>query len=413
MSSLTNLAIDRAELEELIVSLGRVGALASGGLFRPVYGDAWLEAIALIEQWAFARGLPARRDALGNLYVRLEGRSDGPVVLTGSHIDTVRSGGRFDGALGVVGGLLALAALKRHSGQPDRTIELVALCEEEGSRFHANFLGSRAITGTLKDEELDQILDDDGLSIADGMLRIGLDPGRVNEAKRADIGAYIELHIEQGRVLQDHAQPIGLVHTITGIRHAELRVTGRVDHAGTTPMRLRHDAGLAAAEMMLAAARAAEDLGPPSVATVGQLQLGPGAINIVPGWARLTLDARHPDATQLARLVTSIERSAGDIAELRDVDLTITPLVNVPPAPMDEGLLTVLRDSVQSSGLSAVEMASGAGHDAQIMASRFPSAMIFVPSLDGRSHCPEEYTSTEDAARGVEVLAAALYRLAY
>jgi allantoate deiminase len=408
-----HLRIDRDELETLVDALGQIGSLPSGGLFRPVYGEAWQEALATLQTWASERGLETYRDAVGNCYARLEGSEPGDSILTGSHIDTVRSGGRYDGALGVISGLLALAALKRHVGRPRKTLELVALCEEEGSRFHANFLGSRAITGLLAAEELDRIRDEDGTTIASAMGEIELDPTRLAEAQRNDIGAYIELHIEQGRVLQDLGLPLGIVHTITGIRHFEMTVTGRVDHAGTTPMRLRRDAGLAAAEMMLAAARAADQAGPPAVATVGQLELSPGAINIVPGSAHFTMDARHPDTTQLGHLVRAIEASSADIAEIRQVELAITPLVDVPPAPMNSGLMQVLRESAAGRGLNFHEMPSGAGHDAQIMATRFPSAMLFVPSRDGRSHCPEEYTAPDDAVRGVEVLVEALRTLAY
>ncbi len=302
-----DVTIDREELATLVDELGQIGHLGNGGVFRPVYGEAWTEAMATIERWAAERGLAARRDAVGNRYARLAGNESQNVILVGSHIDSVRSGGRFDGALGIISGLLALAALRRQLGAPRTSIEIVALCEEEGSRFHANFLGSRAITGLLQAEELEHITDTDGVSIASAMGRIGLDPSLMHEARRTDLQAYIELHIEQGRVLQDLGLPIGLVHTITGIRHLEMRVSGQVDHAGTTPMHLRRDAGLAAAEMMLAAARAAEEVGPPAVATVGQMTLGPGAINIVPGSAQFTMDTRHPDAHTLAGLVRAIE----------------------------------------------------------------------------------------------------------
>jgi allantoate deiminase len=408
-----DLTIDGDELQTLVETLGRIGSLADGGLFRPVFSEAWQEAMSTLEVWAIERGLVTRHDAVGNLYARLEGTEPGQVIVTGSHIDTVRSGGRYDGALGIVCGLLAISALKRKLGPPYRSMELVALCEEEGSRFHANFLGSRAITGQLQPDEVDRIVDSDGVTIASAMERIGLDPSRIADAYRDDVQAYIELHIEQGRVLQDLGLPIGIVHTITGIRHFEMTVTGRVDHAGTTPMHLRRDAGLAAAEMMLAAARAAQEAGQPAVATVGQLSLSPGAINIVPGRTQFTMDARHPDCQSLARLVRAIEKSAADIAEIREVELAISPLVDVAPAPMDQALMRVLAEAVAARGLSGHQMPSGAGHDAQIMASRFPSAMLFVPSRDGRSHCPEEYTSVEDAVGGAEVLAEALRQLAY
>lgn len=412
MSHPDSIRIDPHELEALVDALGSIGALSSGGLYRPVFGEAWQEALVILERWAGERGLTTRRDAVGNFYACLEGSETGPVILTGSHIDTVRSGGRFDGALGVIGGLLALSAIRVQHGQPRRPLELVAFCEEEGSRFHANFLGSRAITGLLNPAELERITDADGVSIARAMADVGIDPATALTARRDDVAAFIELHIEQGRVLQDHALPIGLVHTITGIEHLELAVTGRVDHAGTTPMHLRRDAGLAAAEMILAAARAAEQAGPPAVATVGQLRLEPGAINIVPGLARFTMDARHTDIAALTDLVGAIQAAAGDIAELRDVELVLHRLVQVAPAPMDRRLLEFLRAAADDLQLQSLEMPSGAGHDAQIMATRFPTAMLFVPSLDGRSHCPEEYTAPLEAARGVEVLAETLVRLA-
>ncbi|MFN0070853.1 MAG: Zn-dependent hydrolase [Chloroflexota bacterium] len=413
MHNSLELSIDSEELAELIETLGRIGALPSGGLFRPVYGEAWQEAVAQLDQWAQTRGLETRQDALGNLYARLAGSVEHGAIVTGSHIDTVKSGGKFDGALGVIGGLLALAQLKSRFGAPVHPIELVVFCEEEGSRFHANFLGSRAITGQLQPEELEHITDSDGVSIATAMARIGLDPTQVQNARRDDVQAFIELHIEQGRVLQDHAQDIGIVHTITGIQHLELTVTGRVDHAGTTPMDLRRDPGLAAAEMMLSAARAAQLAGPPAVATIGQFNLTPGAINIVPGTAHFTLDARHPDAARLHQLVRSFELESFDIAERRQVALSVNRLVEVAPAPMDPRLIAVLRTAAETCGLDARDMVSGAGHDAQIMARSFPSAMIFVPSRDGRSHCPEELTTGKDALRGIEMLAETLRALAY
>jgi allantoate deiminase len=226
-------------------------------------------------------------------------------------------------------------------GQPRASIEAVAWCEEEGSRFPANFLGSRAVTGLLGTDELGTIRDADGTTIEQAMLAAGLEPAQFASARRTDISSYLELHVEQGRVLQDARLPIGVVDVITGIRQLELRVAGQVDHAGTTPMRLRRDAGLAAAEMMLETAKQAELVGPPAVATVGQVSLEPGAVNIVPGQARLTVDARHPDGAALEKLVRRITIASGDIAEQHDVRLDVETLVHVEPAPMNGDLTRV------------------------------------------------------------------------
>ena len=241
----------------------------------------------------------------------------------------------------------------------------------------------------------------------------GLDPEATDTCRRDDVAGIIELHIEKGRILETEGLEIGVVETVTGIRHLEVAVEGQADHAGTTPLDLRRDAALAAAEMTVALTDAANRLGRPAVATVGRIEVEPGVVNIVAGRARFTIDARHPDVEAKQALLSEIERRCREIAERRGVDVRFTTLIDVDPAPMAGAMVDAITGAVGSIGRTYRRMVSGAGHDAQVMARRFPAGMIFVPSRDGRSHTPAEYTAPDQAARGVEALAATLHRLAY
>lgn len=406
-------AVDPALIERYVEELGRYGALPEGGLFRPVYSPAWVQAREQLAAWMAEAGLEVRGDAVGNLFGRLEGRTGGPVVLTGSHFDTVKQGGKFDGALGVLAGLAALRLLRERFGPPRRPLEVVALCEEEGSRFRATFWGSRAILGLIQPSELDDLRDAEGVTIGAAMRRVGLDPARVPEARRRDLAEFIELHIEQGRVLYDAGIEIGVVETITGLRWSGVEVLGRVDHAGATPMDLRLDALAGAAEMIYRITAAAEELGRPAVATCGQIAVEPGAVNIVPGRAAFTVDARHPDPAGKAALVERIEALCREVAARRKLAVRFTTLQDVPPVPLDPELVRRLQAAAEARGASWLPMVSGAGHDSQMLARELRAGMLFVPSREGRSHSPAEYTAPREAARGVEVLAQALYDLAY
>lgn len=406
-------SIDPAEVARLVEELSRPGRLPSGGMYRGVYTPEWAEACEIVAGWYAAAGLTVRRDAVGNLFGRLGGPDPTPAFLTGSHIDTVRQGGRYDGALGIIAGYLAVRTLAERFGTPRRPVEAMVTCEEEGSRYHANFWGTRALTGRIDPAEPDCQFDAAGISLADAMRSRGLDPAALASCRRDDIAGFIELHIEQGRSLESASDQIGVVETITGIRHLAVTVEGQADHAGTTPLDLRRDAALAAAEMTVAIANAAAALGRPAVATVGRIETEPGVVNIVAGRARFTVDARHPDPAIKSRLLAAIEERCRTIAENRGVSVEFETLIDVDPAPLADDLVAVIDGATESLGYSRRRMVSGAGHDAQVMAKSFPAAMIFVPSRDGRSHTPEEYTAPEDAARGIEVLTATLYRLAY
>lgn len=400
-------------LRRYVESLGAIGRLPSGGLDRPVYSPAWQAACDQVAAWMVELGLQVRRDAVGSVFGRLEGREPGPVVLTGSHIDTVPNGGAYDGAVGIHAGLAAVAALIERYGQPRRGIEVVATCEEEGSRFPARFWAARAMTGAIDPAEADSVVDAHGTTIGDAMRSVGLDPSRIADAARNDVSHFVELHVEQSAVLDRAGIPVGIVPVITGQERLRVEVLGRADHAGATPMSLRQDAYLPAAEMALAIATVAREMGDPAVATVGWVALEPGAVNVVPAAARFTVDARHPDPVLKAELVASIRQRCQDIAAAHRVGLNVTAEMSEPPAPMNAGLVMLLEQHAQQLGLPYRLVVSGAGHDSQVISRSFPTAMIFVPSQDGRSHCPEELTPVEQIVPGTQLLAATLHNLAY
>ncbi|SHN69164.1 allantoate deiminase [Geodermatophilus obscurus] len=402
--------VDEQLLGTYVTELGAIGETPDG-MYRFVYDDAWQRARDTLLRWIDEAGLEGRVDAVGNVFGRLPGSGDG-VVLTGSHVDTVPSGGKYDGALGVVGGLAALAALRAH-GTPTRTLEVVALCEEESSRFPADFLGTRAMLGLVAADEPDRLRDRDGTTLAEAMRRAGLDPAAVATAERHDLRAFLELHIEQGRVLADEGVDVGLVEVIPGIAWETITVRGRQDHAGATPMDLRADALQAAAQMAREITLAVERAGRPAVATTGRWTVEPGQPSVVPGLARFSLDLRHPDLAVRDRLLDQVHRICADVARRHGVEVDVVRDKDEEPATMDSGLLEVCRDAAERCGASWRRMPSGAGHDSQLMASRVPTAMVFVPSVDGRSHTPAEYTSPADCARGASVLATALHRLAW
>ncbi len=409
-SGIDAIRVDEELLSTYLAELGAIGETPDG-MYRFMYDDAWQRARDTLLGWIGDAGLEGRVDAVGNVFGRLPGSGDG-VVLTGSHVDSVPSGGKYDGALGVVGGLAALAALRAH-GTPTTTLEVVALCEEESSRFPANFFGTRAMLGLIAANEPERLVDRDGVSMAEAMRRAGLDPGAVATAERSDLRAFLELHIEQGRVLADEGVDIGLVEVIPGIAWETITVRGRQDHAGATPMDLRADALQAAAQMAREVTLTVEQEGRPAVATTGRWTVEPGQPSVVPGLVQFSLDLRHPDLAVRDRLLDQVHRICDAVAQRHGVEVEVVRNKDEKPAILDQSLLDVCRDAADRCGASWRRMPSGAGHDSQLMASRVPTAMVFVPSVAGRSHTPAEYTSPADCARGASVLATALHRLAY
>ena len=396
--------IDGALLERRLDELYAIGAEPDGGAYRPLYGAAWATAVERVERWLKDAGLTTRRDAVGNLWGLAEGTDKGKSIVTGSHIDTVRHGGRLDGALGIVAGLTAVEALLKEKGKPRRRLEVVAICEEEGSRFATNFWGSRAIVGAV---------DQPDAAMAAAMRERGLDPARIATAARDDIDTFVELHIEQGAVLESARTPLAVVSAIVGTAHLEVTVTGQPDHAGTTPMDLRRDALAGAAAMVQAIESIARSLGRPAVATVGRLRVEPDQINVVPGQVVFTVDLRHADLGGRRALEERIRSLCTTISQERRLGLAIRTLQEKPPVAMHPDVRALLARAAQECGVQATELVSGAGHDAQILAARCRVGMLFVPSIGGRSHCPEEETDPIHLELGTRVLAKALELLSY
>lgn len=373
--------------------------------FTPLFleGRAWLA-----RQFADA-GLTTRIDSAGNLIGRLEGNhSERGVIAIGSHSDTVPSGGRFDGIAGVATGLEIVRALRDSGTRLDHAVEIVDFLAEEPSEYGLSCIGSRGMTGTLSDTMLD-LTEPAGETLREALRRVGGDPDRLDQAERRDIRAFLELHIEQGVVLESRNIDVGIVTSIVGIRRIEIMFIGEADHAGTTPMTLRRDALVAAAHTVTSVRRIAESLaaeGPDYfVATVGILTVDPSASNIVPGRCRLIVDVRTTQPMLTTRFVDTIDReSQAHAAAARVARGSFTTLSDTMPVACDADLRSALRQGARDLGLSETDLPSGAGHDAAFMSRICPSAMIFVPCRHGKSHSPDEWADREAIAAGAAVI---------
>ncbi len=405
--------IDERRLLRRLDELSQRGALPGGGITRTLYTPAWVSATELVASWIKDAGLLLRRDAVGNVWGRVEGSRGGRAIVCGSHIDTVRGGGALDGALGVVAAIEAVTSLVARFGRPTRILECVAICEEEGSRFNTNFWGARAIADRLEPDEAVRARDADGVTLADAMRAVGLDPARATQAVRRDLDVFLELHIEQGPVLDQLGERLGVVRVIAGTTHLEVVVRGEADHAGAAAMDRRHDALLGASAMVLQVADAAREKGPPAVATVGTITVEPSQVNVVPAIARFTVDARHSEERVRAELVADIIRRCKVIGHEREIGVEVRTLRDRPPVALNERVGDVLRRACLAGGVTPRDMTSGAGHDAQILSAAASAGMLFVPSIGGRSHRADEATAAEDVILGTRVLATALHEWAY
>ena len=363
-----------------------------------------------ISKWLTAAGAEVTVDAVGNLRgLYPAAQSAAPRLLLGSHLDTVPNAGAFDGVLGVVLAVALLESLEQR--RLPFTIEVAAFSEEEGVRFGAPFIGSRALAGTL-DEELLNRRDANGISVSAAIKDFGLDPAEIPRAKLSDDAlAYLEFHIEQGPVLESIGRPLGAVEAIAAQTRMEFVFLGRANHAGTTPMHLRQDAIAAAAEWIVAVEHAAQSH-PGLVATVGRIEAKPGATNVIAAEALVTLDVRHKSADILGPAADSLVRMAREIAERRGLLLRQNILLRQSAVAMDSFLVEQIQEAIRSTGSQPHRMTSGAGHDAMILADKIPSAMIFLRSPGGISHDPAETVLLEDVAKALECGLHLLDRLA-
>ena len=399
------ITINPSRLNQTLAELGRIGETAQG-MQRLAYSPADVQGRAYVLNLMRRAGLETRIDPAGNIIGRKPGADPNlPAIALGFHTDTVPYGGKYDGALGVLGAIEAVQTLADHSYTLRHPVEVMVFTNEEGTRFHRWLLGSRAMAGLLEPEDYTAV-DEEGVSLAVRLADIGGDLARIDQARRypGELAAYFELHIEQGPTLHQSGLPIGVVTGITGRAVFSVAVQGKANHAGTTPMADRHDALAAAAHLVLAAQSLATDAEICRVATVGNLQVRPNAVNVVPGEVSLGVEFRDLDVNALSAAETVFRRSAIEIAEVNRVSVAINKLETTPAVPLPEQLQEMVAEAAQQSGLVHSTLPSGAGHDAQAIAAITPAGMIFVPSIDGISHAPQEYTPPEDCANGAQVL---------
>lgn len=392
----------------------RLDALAAitaepGAITRLYLTPEQAQAEALVAGWMREAGLTVRYDAVGNLIGRLEGpEPGGPAVVIGSHLDTVRNAGRYDGPLGVITGIACVEALARDGTRLPHALEVVAFADEEGVRFAATLIGSRAFAGHL-DPAVLNAADADGITLAAALRTSGLDPAAIaTAARRPDaILGYLELHIEQGPMLEKAGLPVGVVTAISGASRLEFTLIGEAGHAGTVAMGERRDALAGAAECVLAVearCRAEQHL----VGTVGRMSAEPGVGNTISGRVRFTLDLRAPDDAQRLAALADIQAAFNSIAARRNLDLGVSLLHEAGAVPCDPGLTALIRDAIAAESLPVVALPSGAGHDGMAVAAIAPIAMVFVRCRGGISHNPAEFASLPDIEAGARVLFRAL-----
>jgi N-carbamoyl-L-amino-acid hydrolase len=408
------LAISFPRLRARIEALAEIGAIEGGGSARLALTDADRRGRDLVVSWMVDLGLRVDVDEIGNVVGTWPAESTEAPVMTGSHIDTVATGGRFDGTLGVLAGIEVIETIVTASItggiELNRPIAVAFFTDEEGSRFAPDMLGSLVYAGGMPLEDALTIQATDGAVLGDELLRIGYAGPQPCPARPPY--AYVELHIEQGPVLEAEGVTIGAVTGVQGISWTELTITGQSNHAGTTPMSMRHDAGYAAAEIATFVRQLASDLGPPHVATVGRIELHPNLVNVVAARATLTVDLRNTDDALVDVSERRLFEFCDALAAREGVTIGRRTLARFAPVDFDDRVIALVDGVARARGHSTMRMPSGAGHDAQMLARVCPAGMVFVPSIRGISHNPAELTADADLEAGANVLLHVLVRLA-
>lgn len=402
------LRVNAERLQKRIDRLARIGG-STRGVTRLAFTEADLRGRAYVTRLMQEAGLEVRVDEAGNLSGFLQGGLPAlaPIVL-GSHTDTVPRGGAYDGVLGVMAAIECVQVLRENGIRTRHPLEFLVFANEEGG-----LTGSRALSGRLNPQALEES-SRSGMSVREGIAALGGNAGRISRAirRRGEVKAYLELHIEQGGSLESEGTDVGIVEGFVGIRWWDVAVTGSANHAGTTPMNARRDALLAAARLVIAVNRAATSLPGRQVATVGRIAAEPGAPNVIPGRVELSLELRDLEEAKLDRVFQEIQRRARAIEQDTGTGIDFTEIdIGVEPTLTDRNLQEVIRKTAEALDLSHVRMPSGAAHDAQNMAHIAPSGLIFVPSVGGISHSPQEYTKPRDVANGADLLLQTLIRL--
>lgn len=391
-------------------ALGQLGALPGGGVNRLALSDADRQGRDWTTACMRALGMRIDVDAIGNIIGTLPGTEDLPPVMTGSHIDTVRTGGLYDGNYGVLAGLEVVATLREAGLRTRRPLAVAVFTNEEGARFQPDMMGSLVYVGGLPLQDALTTCDADGVSVQAELQRIGYQGTTAVGAPLVD--SYVELHIEQGPVLEQMGLQIGVVEGVQGISWTEFTVAGQSNHAGTTPMALRHDAALVAAQVAVFVRELSARLGGRQLATVGAVRLSPNLVNVIAQKAVFTVDLRNTDSAVLAQAESELHAYALQAAQAEGVRITSRALARFEPVAFDPMLVDLVEQQARALGCSHQRLPSGAGHDAQMLARVCPSAMIFVPSVGGLSHNVREHTEPADLERGAQLLLQVVLALA-
>jgi|FLOH01.1.fsa_nt_gi beta-ureidopropionase / N-carbamoyl-L-amino-acid hydrolase len=400
------LQIDSARLEQHLIELAQIGARTDGGVCRLAFSDADLEGRAYVEDVLSEAGLEIRIDPVGNLFAILRGTSTLPAIMIGSHTDTVATGGRYDGALGVLAAVECALRIKESGWVPNRSIVVASFVNEEGVRFMPDMMGSLYHSGQISLDAVAAATDLNGVSIGQELTRLQGYAG-TETLEDIDVGYFLELHIEQGPVLEDEDLDIGVVTGVQGLSWTEVTVHGASNHAGTTPMERRRDAGLVSGELMSNLRQLPNEIEGLRL-TIGSVTYHPNLINVIASKVQFTVDIRHPDSARLQDAEARVKRL---LTEQSVCQITCKSLARVEPCTFSEQVVSAVQNASDTSGYSSKQMISGAGHDAQILNSKFRSGMIFIPSRGGISHNIEEYSSLKQVVAGANVLLGAVQHL--
>ena len=401
--------INRKRLQDSMDTLGRVGETPAGGLTRLALSDEDRRGRDLLVGWMREAGLRVSVDQMGNI-MGVRAGADGPPVMMGSHADSVPTGGKYDGQLGVLCALEAIRSLDDHHMKTRHPVGMIIFTNEEGARFQPAMLGSGVMAGKIPLEDAYNARDKDGLRLGDELERIGyLGP---ELCVPRPFRAYLELHIEQGPILEEERIPVGVVEGIVAIAWSRLTLRGVQDHAGPTPMRIRHDALVAAADVIRGVREIPREIGGDMVATVGRLDVKPNIPNAIPGSVSMSIDLRDPENAHLYRAIGRLDRIVKDAAKREGVTYELEHYWRVPRTPFHAEVVSAVEAAARELGCRHRRILSGAGHDAQYMAAICPTGMVFVPSRGGRSHCEEEFTPLDDIEHGANTLFLAAASLA-
>lgn len=390
-------------IEDHIEKINKFTATPGKGTTRLTYSQEDFQTRNYIKEKMRESGLKVREDGFGNIFGKLEGTlKDAPCVMVGSHFDSVPNGGAYDGPAGVVAALEVAALFQKNNLMPKYPLEVVALVEEEGSRFGGGLMGSRGMVGLLSDEDFRSLTDKDGITTEEAMVKIGLDPTLERHRDSKTMKAFLELHIEQGPILEEKKIPIGVVEAIVGLTQLEVTVKGQAGHAGTTPMDRRADALVSAAKIVGQLPELADEEGEDTVVTVGRLNVYPNGANVIPDKVVFSVDIRSGKEEHVLNVIEKTKSLIHSFNE-NGIETSVEELLYIQPKELNEGIRSLLKEKSEELQIPYCSINSGAGHDAMVISDYTDVGMLFIPSKNGLSHCPEEWSDSADIAKAVQI----------